>query len=137
MGVNLNDLARRVRGVLTGSPEEANQAHALDSIAQALAESYQRRAALREEDDKHSDIMPGDLMEIVSPHGLDEVVLGRISPSSDQVEDPAVQVGTLCVVQRPYDDPSLSSPAHVVLLEHMGTPSEFWLYARELKLVSR
>jgi len=142
MGVNLNDLMQRIHeiktgrvaGATSGSKDLTDIARDLVGMQEAAESRAHARAAASGSD---PEFLTGDLVEVVSPHGLDEVMLGRITPDEAD-EDPVVGVSTLCIVQRPHLDNAITSqPSYIVLLSLEGAPREFWLYAKEMRLVSR
>jgi hypothetical protein len=136
--LNLNDLAQRISEIRSGQPlAAAHRDPSVEGVAQALARAHARDEALMASLEGDPRFMAGDLVEIVSPHTMDVVMLGSVG--SDEEEDPTVDAGTLCIVQGQYtNDLVTSQTAYVVLLSLSGAaPKEYWLYAKEMRLVSR
>lgn len=135
--LNLNDLANRISQIRSGrGTSQPAEDPGVESVAQALARAHARDEALMESKKEDPPFLPGDLVEIVSPHEMDVVMLGSVGP--DEEEDPTVSVGTLCIVQGQYtNDLVTSHPSYVVLLSLGDTAREYWLYAKEMRLVSR
>ena len=128
--MNLNDLIRAVNDLGAG----VEPVGVSDDVRDAAAAMVGR--GVKPKPDK--DLRPGDLVSLQSQSNMDIVVLGRLDNESDQIDDPAFPVGTICTVMERLNDPLITSqPAFVVMVESQGQLQRLWAYAGELALESR
>jgi hypothetical protein len=128
--MNLNDLIRAVNDLGAG----VEPVGVSDDVRDAAAAMVGR--GVKPKPDK--DLRPGDLVSLQSQSNMDIVVLGRLDNESDQIDDPAFPIGTVCTVMERLNDPLITSqPAFVVMVEAQGQLQRLWAYAGELALESR
>jgi len=128
--MNLNDLIRAVNDLGAG----VEPVGVSDDVRDAAAAMVGR--GVKPKPDK--DLRPGDLVSLQSQSNMNIVVLGRLDNESDQIDDPAFPVGTICTVMERLNDPLITSqPAFVVMVEAQGQLQRLWAYAGELALESR
>lgn len=128
--MNLNDLIRAVNDLGAG----VEPVGVSDDVRDAAAAMVGR--GVKPKPDK--DLRPGDLVSLQSQSNMNIVVLGRLDNESDQIDDPAFPVGTICTVMERLNDPLITSqPAFVVMVESQGQLQRLWAYAGELALESR
>ena len=128
--MNLNDLIRAVNDLGAG----VEPVGVSDDVRDAAAAMVGR--GVKPKPDK--DLRPGDLVSLQSQSNMNIVVLGRLDNESDQIDDPAFPIGTVCTVMERLNDPLITSqPAFVVMVEAQGQLQRLWAYAGELALESR